>query len=101
MFDPSSLEHWTRGLIAAIISGGSQAGLTIIGVGGLQSMGVNIPTFTPKQLLLQCGVGGLIAAFTYLKQSPLPELVEKTTTTRTISEVVEKVVDKTSEKENE
>jgi hypothetical protein len=60
----SNIEIWTHGLVAAAIGGAASA--------------IAAFTFSSNinwhQLEIQAGVGALLAAVAYLKQSPLPPL---------------------------
>ena len=61
-----TLRTWIYGLSAAAITSVSTAGLSALG-----SSAMNNP-INMQQLLTTCGIAGLIGAFAYLQQSPLP-----------------------------
>jgi hypothetical protein len=67
---------WALGLWAGIISGFSTSGLSALGISGLEMAGVKIAQLDIRQALTIASVGGLVGAFLYLKQSPVPKEIE-------------------------
>lgn len=69
-------QHWIKGLAAAFIGGGSSAaasGVTAIGIAPEQ---FNLAGGLKHTLTLMAAnfvVSGVISAFAYLKQSPVPQ----------------------------
>lgn len=64
---------WLKSLIAAIVTGSSNAALSILGIPAANAVfNTNIPALTAKQLGLQVFFGGFIGMCAYLKQSPVP-----------------------------
>lgn len=66
--DFSKLETWIHGLFAAAIVSASDTGGAVLGsyvTGG---------TINWHQLFVSMGISSLLAAFFYLKRSPLPDL---------------------------
>jgi hypothetical protein len=63
---------WAKALLAAFIGGVANAGLSALGISGAQAVGVQIPQLDWKQFVTVCASGGVIGAFLYLKQSPVP-----------------------------
>jgi hypothetical protein len=68
--DLSKIETWAHGLFAAIIIAAANTGGAV-----LTSFGTGSP-INWHQLLVSMGISALIAAFFYLKQSPLPDIEE-------------------------
>lgn len=66
------MKHWLHGLLAALITSASTAGLSILGVAGAEALGVNVPQLDLKQLGIVLLSGGIVGTLSYLKQSPLP-----------------------------
>jgi hypothetical protein len=62
---------WLYGLVAGVITGAATA---VVSMAGGQVVGA--ATFTPRQLLTVAGVSAIVNAALYLKQSPLPKVVE-------------------------
>lgn len=65
-------QSWLYGLVAGAIGGGATA---IVSIAGGQVIGA--ADFTPRQLLTIAGVSAIVNAALYLKQSPLPKLIER------------------------
>lgn len=75
-------DNWTRGLVAALVGGGSAAV-----VGGFAFM-VTDPSHAEwgrlfKSMMMIFGYSALKDAFLYLKQNPLPKVITVTTTETT------------------
>jgi hypothetical protein len=68
---------WLHGLIGGVIGGAANAVLASLGIVGAQAVGVEVKTLDYDQVVAIAISGGIIGAFLYLKQSPLPELVEE------------------------
>lgn len=62
---------WVYGLMAGIIGGAATA---VVSIAGGQAVGA--ADFTPRQLITVAGVSAIVNAALYLKQSPLPRVVE-------------------------
>lgn len=62
----ASTSKWLHGLLATMITGVSTTGLSLIGT---VAIGM---TINWKQLAVCCLMSGIVGAFAYLKQSPLP-----------------------------
>lgn len=73
-------ETWLHGLIGGAIGGGANAGASWIGMVSAKAAGLDVPTLNLKSLVIICGTSALLAAFLYLKQSPLPEISSITET---------------------
>lgn len=71
---------WLWSLAAAVIGGVATAGTSWFGMLGAKAVGIDVPTLNWQSLGVICISGGISAAFGYLKQSPLPPLVEEETT---------------------
>jgi hypothetical protein len=63
---------WAKALVAAIIGGIANAGLSALGIAGANTAGLTIPQLDAKQFGSICVSGGIIGALLYLKQSPVP-----------------------------
>ena len=59
-------------LIAAVVTGASNAGLASLGIAGADSIGVNIPSLQWKQIGVMVVSGGIVGLFAYLKTAPVP-----------------------------
>jgi hypothetical protein len=91
-----NLETWLHGLVAAFIGGGASAVTAGIAAPAINPQAFNFhdqiaPLFQLMGVLFL--VNGLLAAFAYLKQSPLPSM-ETTTTVKTVAPVGDAVVTK-------
>ena len=64
-------QAWLYSLAAAIIGGGATS---IVTVAGGQVLGA--ASFTPRQLVTVAAVSAIVNAAMYLKQSPLPKVIE-------------------------
>jgi hypothetical protein len=62
-----SWRTWWHGLSAAVISSIANAGIAFA---GSKVIGIDLGW---KQFFLFCGSSGIVGAFAYLKQSPLPK----------------------------
>lgn len=66
---------WLKALVAAIIGGIANAGLSVLTIKGANSTGLIqplMPDLTMEQLGSICLSGGLVGACLYLVRSPLP-----------------------------
>lgn len=63
---------WLHGLIAAIVGGAASAGFTFLSMNAAHSAGADVPVLNFKALGIILLSSGLVNAFAYLKQSPLP-----------------------------
>jgi hypothetical protein len=68
----SKARLWAYGLASSVITAVSNAGLTVLGVSGVNAVFKTDIHIEPRMLGIQCAVAGLIGMFAYLKQSPLP-----------------------------
>lgn len=64
-------QSWLYGLFAGIIGG---AATSIVTIAGGQMVGA--ATFTPRQLITVGVISAIINAAMFLKQSPLPKVIE-------------------------
>ena len=62
---------WLYALVAAAIGGGATA---VVSIAGGQAIGA--ATFTPRQLLAVAVVSAVVNVAMFLKQSPLPKVIE-------------------------
>ena len=62
---------WIYGLLSGIIGG---AATSVVSIAGGQAIGA--ATFTPRQLLAVAVVSAVVNAAMFLKQSPLPKVIE-------------------------
>lgn len=65
--------HWIKLLIAAIVTGAANTGLSALGIATANGIGANVPQLDLKQLGIMLLTGGIVGALAYLKQSPVPE----------------------------
>jgi hypothetical protein len=70
---------WLHGLLAMVIGGAASAGSAWIGLAVGKASGLDVPVLNWKALGLVLLTSGLINAFLYLKQSPLPDFEEPKT----------------------
>jgi hypothetical protein len=64
--------NWIRGLVSAVVTGGSSAALASLGISGANAVGVPVPQLDIKQLGAVVIGGGIVGMLAYLKQSPIP-----------------------------
>ena len=64
--------HWTKALLAAIITGSANSFLSALGISGANAVGIQIAQLDGRQLLSITVIGGLVGMAAYLKQSPVP-----------------------------
>lgn len=69
------VSKWLHGLFSALISGIATSGLSALSIMGASEAGVDVAKLDLKQAGIIALVGGVIGAFLYLKQSPLPRRV--------------------------
>jgi hypothetical protein len=81
----TSLDNWLHGLFGGIIGGAASAGSAWMGMACAKSAGVDVPALNFKALGIILLSSGLMSAFAYLKQSPLPEVSSVTVTKETVS----------------
>lgn len=60
-----------------------------MGMAGAKSLGLDVPVLNWKALGIVFLASGLVAAFAYLKQSPLPTSETTVTTTTKLTETVQ------------
>jgi hypothetical protein len=72
---------WLKKAIAAAVTGFSSAVLSALGTVAADSVGLNVPALTLKQLGVVALVGGGVGLLAYLKQSPVPPDEEEPPTT--------------------
>jgi hypothetical protein len=65
---------WFHGFGSAIITGLSTTFLSALGIEGAQTVGIQVASLEPGQLLSITLTGGLVGMAAYLRQSPLPPL---------------------------
>ena len=83
-------KQWSYGLANAIVSGAANGVVVIIA----DPEKFNLTSWAGfLHMLAVAGVGALVGFWMYLKQSPLPSLVETTVTTKESTIVTEKAVD--------
>ena len=70
---------WFRGLFGGCISAAAGAGSAFLGMTGAHALGVDVPSLNLKSLGVLLLTNGLLSAFLYLKESPLPPYDEDTT----------------------
>jgi hypothetical protein len=66
------VQRWLHNLVAAIITGGSNAALAALGMVGADAIGIKVPQLDLKQVGVIFVSGAVIGLLAYLKQSPLP-----------------------------
>jgi hypothetical protein len=71
---------WFWSLLAAVIGGAATAGTSWLGMAAAKAAGMDVPVLNFNALGVICLSGGVTAALGYLKQSPLPQIVEEETT---------------------
>jgi len=71
---------WLYGLVAGIIGGAATAAASFMSLNAASTVGLNVKPLDLEQLGWVLLISGLVNAFSYLKQSPLPPLEEVTTT---------------------
>lgn len=77
--------NWLYGMFVAIIGGGANAALAAIVVNWQDPKDYNATTWAFLNLVVTLFVFGAIKDFLlYIKNQPLPKLIEKTTTTHTV-----------------
>lgn len=64
--------QWGKALLAAIVSGGANAGLSSLGIAAANLSGVKVQALNLRQLGSLCLSGAIIGMLAYLKQSPVP-----------------------------
>ena len=69
---PRTWQHWFKALVAAAVTGGSNALLTSLGITGAQMIGIKVDQLSGDQLLATLACGALVGTCAYLKQSPVP-----------------------------
>lgn len=69
----TTVEKWFHGLVGGIIGGTSASGLNWLTTNAAHSMGVDVPLLNWKAFVISLATAGMVAAFTYLQKSPLPE----------------------------
>jgi hypothetical protein len=65
-------EQWLKALTAAVVTGGCNAGLSVLGIAGAEALGVQVAQLNWRQLCAAVASGGIVGAMAYLKQSPVP-----------------------------
>ena len=73
------MKHWAKALLAAVITGASSSGLSALGISVADAAGLKIGQLNLQQLGIMMASGGLVGAFAYLKQSPVPPDETETT----------------------
>ena len=83
-------KQWVYGLVNAIVSSAANSVTAVV----VDPVKFNLSSWEGfRNMSAMAGVGGLVGFWMYLKQSPLPALVEKTTTISEVTTVSEKAVD--------
>lgn len=80
---------WLYGLLAAIIGGGSSSVTAAFGASFLDPEKFNLtnPGAVLKLMAIVFGLNALLSMFLYLKQSPVPQIVDEVTTVTSTTEV--------------
>ena len=68
----TATNRWLHGLIGGAVGGISAAGLNWITTNVAHDAGMDVPNLNWKALGISLLTAGLVSAFAYLKQSPLP-----------------------------
>jgi len=69
---PRKFEQWLKALIAAVITGGANAGLTALGTTVANTVNPNIQPLNWDQLKVTLLSGAFVGALAYLAKSPVP-----------------------------
>jgi hypothetical protein len=78
----TSEKKWFRGLVGGVISASASAGSSFLGMAGAHGIGIDVPLLNWKSLGVLLLTSGLLSAFLFLKQSPLPPDDDTTIITR-------------------
>src|SRR5262245_47484006 len=65
--------HWLYGLMSGTIGGIASAGSAWLGLAAAKASGADVHTLNWRELGIVCLSSGIVAAFAFLKQSPLPK----------------------------
>lgn len=63
---------WLHNVLAAVIAGGANAVLAMVGIAGADAVGAHVPELDFKQCAVVFVSGAVVGLAAYLKQSPLP-----------------------------
>lgn len=80
---------WLNGLIAAVIGGAATAGGSWLAINAAGAAGAAVPALNWKALGIILLVGSATNLFAYLKQSPIPTVVQRTEQTTLTKETTE------------
>lgn len=69
---PRKTEQWFKALLAAVITGGANAGLGVLGIGGANAVGITVQPLNFRQLGVILLSGAVVGALAYLAKSPVP-----------------------------
>lgn len=75
-------KSWLAGLVAAVIGGAATAGGSWLAINAAGAAGAAVPTLNWKALGIILLVGAATNLFSFLKQSPIPTVIERTEETR-------------------
>jgi hypothetical protein len=73
------VEAWLYGLFSGFIGGGATSGSAWLGMSAAHSAGVDVPSLNLKALGIIFLSAGVTSAMAYLAKSPLPQVVQSTT----------------------
>jgi hypothetical protein len=65
---------WLRLMLANIITGGASTVLSALGITGAKALGVKVVELDFNSIVVMFISGGIIGFFSYIKQSPLPNI---------------------------
>lgn len=80
---PQSVKAWIRGLFTGVILGAATAGSSWMALATAKGLGIDVPVLNWKALGTILVAGSVSNFFAFLKQSPLPTVVETSTVTVT------------------
>jgi hypothetical protein len=64
--------NWIYGLMSGFIGGAASAGLAALGAATASGLGMDVKSLDWKQFGIILLTSGMVSAFAFLKQSPLP-----------------------------
>lgn len=84
---------WIVEILKALIGGAATAAGSWLGVNGAGAIGLAVPVLNLKSLGIIMGMGAGTNLFAFLKQSPLPTTIERTSTKVVSKEIIETPVE--------